>query len=613
MTGSVHRFQILGPLRVRRDETELPLGPRQGRVILALLLARAGQTVTTGEILTALWGARPPDSAVNILHRYIGSLRRVLEPDLARRSPGRWILPQLGGYHLPLDADCFDLLAFREIVRQAATVAPAEPEEGLRSYLMGLGLWRGRPAAGLTPPSAPLPALSAIEREYSGAVIEAAALALALQRPVSVLPALRQAATWDPANERLHASLLLVLSADGRQAEALSLYQEVRRRFGGAVPRLDEAYRRILHQLPESAPGPSPSLPPSSVTVSAPGPAVIRPAQLPTRLPRFVGRESELARLDEIFTERRRALLTVAVCGMPGVGKSTLAVHLAHRVAQHFPDGQLYADLRGFSAGPPVTPGAVLGSFLEALGVPRAAIPESADARAAMFRSSLAGRRMLVLLDDVRESDQASPLFPGDAGSAVVMTSRRRLTGLAANVGTRLFALDEPAPEEAVALLAARIGDRTAADPAVLAELAERAGRLPLALSILAARTLLEPGVTPASLLAELRRPGTGLDPFSSDELNEDLRTIFSWSYRTLSIEAATMFRALAGHPGPDITVRSAASLPSAPVGPARAPLEELAATGLLTARMHGRYVIHDLGRRYAAELPELFRTAHRI
>ncbi|GAA2590911.1 BTAD domain-containing putative transcriptional regulator [Winogradskya consettensis] len=572
-------FQLLGPLRVARQGTELSLGPRQQRLILALLLARAGQVVLAGELTALLWGDDPPASAANVVHRYVGALRRLFEPELPTRAGGRWITSEPGGYRLHPGDATVDLLAFREL---------SKPGAGLDALLAALALWHGRCAAGL---EATHPVFVAVDREHAVVAAEAARLALEDHRPADVLPALHQAATWEPLNETLHARLMLVLAADGRQAEAIGLYQQLRQRLDvelGVHPGadLENAYREVLRAVER----------PPAVS------ALVRPAQLPSDLPGFGGRDALLRELTELVRTGHR---TVAIDGMPGVGKTSLAVHLAHGSAAAFPDGVLFADLHGFD--PAVAPSGaaeVLQGFLEALGVPLSRIPAGTDARAGQFRSVLADRRVLIVLDNAHDVTQVRPLLPGEGASTVVVTSRRRLTGLATGAGARLFTLDVPDAQEARALLAARLGDhRAAAEPAALEEVAERCGRLPLALAIVAARAGMAPHWPLSAIAAELRDTRAILDAFSDDDLTEDLRAVFSWSHRMLSPAAARLFRLLALHPGPELSVAAAASLAAESTALTRTLLSELARIGLAARVPEDRYKMHDLVRAYALEL----------
>jgi tetratricopeptide (TPR) repeat protein len=338
------------------------------------------------------------------------------------------------------------------------------------------------------------------------------------------------------------------------------------------------------------------------------------PRQLPAAIAGFTGRDAELRTLDDLVREPATAgtALIAAVSGTAGVGKTTLAVHWAHRMAGWFPAGELYVDLRGFDpAEPPVTPAAAIRGFLGALGEPPEQIPDSPAAQADRYRKLLAKRRVLVVLDNARDAEQVRPLLPGSACCAVVVTSRNQLTGLTVAEGARPLTLDLLTREEARQLLAARIGaDRVAAEPRAVEEIITSCARLPLALAIVAARAAAHPRFLLEALASELRdTPCAGLAVFGTGDQATDVQAVFSWSYQQLGARAARMFRLLGLHPGPDITVPAAASLAGLARGEARSALAELARAHLVTEHAPGRFGFHDLLRAYAAGQAHLHDT----
>lgn len=332
----------------------------------------------------------------------------------------------------------------------------------------------------------------------------------------------------------------------------------------------------------------------------APEPTVA-PRQLPAAPPNFAGREAELAALDRIADETAApggAVVVSAIGGTAGIGKTTLAVHWARGAADRFPDGHLYVNLRGYGPGAPLTPTEAVRGFLDVFAVPPKEIPTTLDGQTGLYRSLLAGRRMLVLLDNARDAEQVRPLLPGAAGCLALVTSRDRLTSLIAVEGAHPLRLDLLTPAEARTMLADRLGPhRVLAEPDAVARIVAACAGLPLVLAIVAARAASHPDFTLADLAAEL----TGLDAFAGADL--DVRTVFSWSYRALAPEVATLFRLLGGHPGPDIGVAAAASLAGAPVREARGLLRTLAEAHLLAEHRPGRFACHDLLRAYAEEL----------
>jgi tetratricopeptide (TPR) repeat protein len=354
---------------------------------------------------------------------------------------------------------------------------------------------------------------------------------------------------------------------------------------------------------------------PAAVTVTRPL-ALTVPRQLPTRVPHFAGRASELALLDGVLDEAASdratgstGVVISAIGGTAGVGKTALALHWAHRVAYRFPDGQLYANLRGFDAGfdtgggLPADPADVLRGFLDALGVHPERLPADTDGLAALFRSVLAGRRMLVLLDNAADGAQVRPLLPASPECLVIVTSRRELAALSAREGARLLQLDVLSELEANELLVSRLGQqRAAADPWAVTELAALCARLPLALSVVVARAAAAPNLPLSALAAELTELGGRLDALDAGDPGANVRTVLSLSYRHLPENSARMFRLLGLHPGPDISAAAAASLAGVAPAAARAALRGLTRASLLMEVAPGRYAFHDLLRAYAAE-----------
>ncbi|MFF7950083.1 AfsR/SARP family transcriptional regulator [Streptomyces griseorubiginosus] len=345
-----------------------------------------------------------------------------------------------------------------------------------------------------------------------------------------------------------------------------------------------------------------------SDTGAPPRPSLDIPAQLPMSAGGFTGRVEELARLHDLLAEVERqptAVVVSALSGTAGVGKTALAVHWARQVRAEFPDGQVYVNLRGFDPG-----GAAVGAaeairgFLDAFGVPANRVPRGLDAQAALYRSLLAGRRVLIVLDNARDADQVRPLLPGAPGCLALVTSRNRLTGLAVTEGAHLLPVDLLAPAEARELLAGRLGAvRTAAEPAAVDEIVVRCAGLPLALAVVAARASGRPGLPLAGLAKELRTADRRLDPLDGGDSLTGVRSVFQWSYRLLSPRAARFFRLLGLHPGPDTAVPAAAALAGVTAPETRTLLAELTEAQLLTEHRPDRYTFHDLLRAYAAEL----------
>lgn len=621
------KLSVLGPVRAWHGDVEIDLGPPQQRAILALLLVKAGQPASMTELISLLWPHDPPVSAANVIQRCVGALRRALEPGLAPRANGRWLLRQGGGYRLALDTATLDLLQFRALARQArAALDGQRGADAVPLYVQALQLWRGQCAAGVETDAS----FTTLDQERLAVAQEAADSALRFGGARLLLPALRQAAAGAPLDEPLQARLMLVLAAAGYQAEALGVYRTVARQLAdelGMDPtqELRSAYQKVLRQqaTPSQPPSPQPNgtgadLPDLGVDVSdaveiadeseqAPAPLVPL-AQLPADLPTFTGRKAELDRLTGLLAATDRnpsAVRIVAIDGMAGIGKTTLAVHLAHQVAKDYPDGQLYLNLRGFdSSGTSMTASEALRVFLDALGVGPQRIPAEPEAQAALYRSMLHGRKVLVLLDNARDVEQIRPLLPASSGCLVIITSRNQLTGLITTHAAYPLTVESFSAQDARATLTQRLDPyRLANDNAALDEIVELCAGLPLAVAIVAARATVHSYLPISAIASELRDARTRLDAFSANDPATDIRAVFSWSYELLSPPAARLFRLLSLHAGPDISTAAMASLIGTPEAPTRRLVTELTRARLLVEARPHRFGMHDLIRVYAEEL----------
>jgi tetratricopeptide (TPR) repeat protein/transcriptional regulator with XRE-family HTH domain len=337
-------------------------------------------------------------------------------------------------------------------------------------------------------------------------------------------------------------------------------------------------------------------------------PGRVVPRELPSAAPGFTGRSAELKALtrllDRLSEQASGTVVISSIGGTAGVGKTTLAVHWAHQVADRFPDGQLYVNLRGYDSGPPVPAADALAGFLRSLGVAGRDIPPEADRRAARYRSLLAGRRMLIVLDNAGSADQVRPLLPGSPACTVVVTSRDALAGLVARDGATRLDLDVLSLEEAVALLRTLIGARVDAEPAAAARLAHQCCRLPLALRVAAELAASRAAASLAGLADELADLCTRLDLLDAGgDPGTGVRAVFSWSYRHLHAEEARTFRLLGLHPGPDLEIYAATALTGTTVPKGRQAVGVLARAHLLSSISPGRHGMHDLLRGYAREL----------
>ncbi|WBB58712.1 BTAD domain-containing putative transcriptional regulator [Streptomyces sp. WMMC500] len=617
------RFSVLGPVRGWRGDRELELGSPQQRVVLAALLLRCGRTVTAGELVDAVWGEEPPAAAVSVLRTYVSRLRRVLEPGRGAGVVPQVIVSSADGYFVRVPELAVDLHVFEQRVAgarrlRAAGNVPAAGEK-LRAALEG---WEGVPLAGLPGPFAKAERSRLTEQRLSVTEMRLEA-DVQLRRHSEVIAELAVLTADHPLREQLSRLLMLALYRSGRQAEALAAYRTLHSTLAaelGIEPgaALQELHHRILNADTSlefaSADHVSAQLDGrqgrdgdgEGSRVSPAAERQGRPAQLPADLATFTGRHAELAQIEAMLPvgEEHPATVISVIGGMAGIGKTALAVHWAHRIAHRYPDGQLYINLRGFDpADSAVPPAEAVRIFLDALGVPAHRIPTDLEAQVALYRSLVAGRRMLILLDNARDTEHVRPLLPGCPDCLVIVTSRSQLTGLIVTNGAQPLTLNPLPSTEAHDLLARRIGTaRPAAEPAATREIITRCARLPLALAIIAARAATHPGFPLSAVAEELRVNRGSLDAFTGGDLGTDIRAVFSTSYDALSVPAARLFRLLGLHPGADISAPAAAALSALPVRETRGLLTDLARAHLLTEHAPGRYTLHDLLRTYAAE-----------
>lgn len=564
--------------------------------------------MSVASLVDALWGEDHPGSAVNLLHRYVGALRRALDPELGHRETGRWLLRGSGGYRFTTDATTLDLLRFRDLMGKARSERDAGSDrQAVHTFAEALALWDGPVAANTPAPVRSHTVFTALEREHVAAVNEATDLALRRGLPKPVLVPLQWVTSQHPFDEPSHSRLILALAAAGYRADALDVHASIRARLAdelGIDPgaELRAAHEAVLRDESEPLQQEVQHEPEPLVDAPLPAPSVM-PAQLPRDLAVFAGRKDELEHLLAEHDEPAGATAVTLIRGMAGVGKTTLAVRYVHRIAHLYPDGQLYLNLRGFDrTGDVVQSEEAVRRFLDELGVPSARIPVGFDAQVNLYRSVLADRRILVVLDNARDAEQVRPLLPGSTGCHVVVTSRNQLLSLVAVEGARPLLLTPLSRVEAREFLARRLGSRPS-DPAAISEIIDLCAGLPLALAIVAARAALQPLHPLSAVAAALSDTKDSLDSFSDADSIIDARAAFTWSYQALGPDAADMFRMLSLHPGPEIPARAAASLLG--VSPARALplLDELERGHLVTQYAPRRYTMHDLVRVYATEL----------
>jgi DNA-binding SARP family transcriptional activator/Tfp pilus assembly protein PilF len=563
-------------------------------------------------MIDAIWGETPPRHAVNLVQRHVSGLRRVLEPDRPGHAPSDLLAWTDSGYLLTVPAGALDLHLFEsELARARAAQSAGHLREAAEALHSALGLWRGSVCDGLSSPFLDAQSDRLAESRIS-ALEERIALDLATGVHADLITELRDLVNQHPLRERLHGLLMLALYRADRQADALAVFRDARRQLREELGIEPAAPLQRLHQQILAA---DPELAIAAVAEVGTGAAAMAdprwplPAQLPHPVPDFTGRTAELDRLDALLAagggDAGTGVVITTITGTAGVGKTSLAVHWAHRVRGLFPDGQLYVNLRGFDpTGSAMKPAEAIRGFLDAFGVPPQQIPASLEAQAALYRSLLAGRRVLVLLDNAGHEDQVRPLLPGSPGSLVIVTSRDELPGLIVTEGARPVVVDLLSPREARQLLSRRIGDtRVMAETEAVDTITVLCARLPLALMLVAARAATHPDFRLAALAAELSEIGGSLDALGGEDQVTSVRAVFSWSYQRLSDPGRQLFRLLGLHFGPDISTPAAASLAGLPKEQIRPALAELARAHLVTERVPGRFTFHDLLRAYAAEV----------
>ncbi len=585
------RFALLGPVRTWHGENPLPPGSPLQRALLAALLLRDGRTATADELIDAVWGDEPPDTALAALRTYAFRLRKTLGPGA--------LVSQAGGYALRTAPESLDTAVAEQRAAEAERARAAGDLARARELLASaLDLWEGEPLAGIPGPYAETQRTRLTQWRMT--LLETRLeLDLELGCHADAVSELTALSAEHPLRERLRALLMLALYRGGRQAEALGVYADTRRLLAEELgvdpgPQLTELHQRILEGDPELA------APPATGEQAKPV-ANVRPAQLPAAVADFTGREGFVSELvEELASADSGVMALSAVAGIGGVGKTTLAVHVAHAAREAFPDGQLYVDLQGQDARP-AEPETVLASFLRALGTPDSAIPDGLDDRSALYRSVLDGRRVLALLDNAHDAAQVRPLLPGTPGSAALITSRVRMVDLA---GAHLVDLDVMSPEEALQLFTKIVGaERVMAERQAALDVVAACGFLPLAIRIAASRLATRRGWTVSVLARKLSDERRRLDELKAGDLA--VKATFELGYGQLAPAQARAFRLLSLPGGPDLSLDAAAAVLGMDPYEAETLLESLVDISLLESAAPARYRYHDLLRLYARDCAE--------
>ncbi|MBW4718892.1 AfsR/SARP family transcriptional regulator [Saccharothrix obliqua] len=591
-------FGVLGPLQVLADGRRLVIGRKGMRGLLAMLVLAANRVVPIDEIVDSLWADDPPATARTIVHGYVSRLRRML--DQADPAGSARILTTPPGYQLAVDPWRLDFHRARRLV-SSARGKPAP----IRAQLLreSLGLWRGQVLSDV--PGDPI--TTDLEELRLAALEERIEAELELGRHLELVGELRQLVGEHPFRERLVGHIMRALYRSGQRADALEAYQRFHRLVVDELgidpgPELRVLHEQVLRDDPALS---SPGLAEPAVPVP-PRPGVVVPAQLPAAASGFIGRDEELAWLDRLCDGRDPTTTTVAVVnGAPGIGKSELAVTWGHRRAEQFPDGLLFAALHGFAPDrEPVRPAEVLARFLLALGVPADGVPRDLDDRVGLYRSVLAKRRVLVVLDDARDPEQVRLLLPPGAGSVVLVTSRRKLESLVVSNGARMLTLDTLHEDESVRLVDEVVGKPLSEqEPVATRMLAELCGNLPLALRIAAAKLVFSPEWTVEALVAQLSDDDARLRALDLADSGVGVARALAVSYRNLPPELAEAFRAAGLVPGRWVSPHAVAALCRTDLGTAAGRLADLADAHLLVEQWRGGFVLHDLVRLYAREV----------
>ena len=586
------QFRVLGAFEADSGR-DLPirLASTQQRTLLALLLCGRGAVVSTDALMDALWGSRQPATGRKSLHVQVHRLRRAL-------GHGVQILQRAPGYCLPLSTHDVDAVSFEELVALARQeLSLGNPVHAAELFKRGLDLWRGTPFADVSDVGPVVAERARLEEARLSALADRFEIDLSLQRHNEIIAELSGLVRAYPLREQFRRQLMIALAETGRRADALENYREGRSIMVAELgvepgPELQEVQQQLLTNTAAT----------SSSTRWTP----LVPAQLPPDVADFTGRAGELDALRNVLRRDDSSTLRVAVITGPGgVGKSTLAVHALHEARSSYPDGQLVVNLRGTHSNP-MSPRFALGRLLTSMGLDHGMIADSLEERSAHYRSALADRRILVLLDDVADEEQVRPLLPGTETCAVVVTSRARLTGLDR---TTTINLEELEPHQAISLLATIAGaDRVNADIEMATEIVTLCGHLPLAVRIAASRLNVSPHWTPAVLLGRLRDERQRLDTLAAGDLA--VRSSIGLSYRGLNAAARHAFNLLGLAPMHEITGWMMAALTDTPLREAEIYLETLEQAQLLSVVRidefdRARYRWHDLVRLYAAERAE--------
>ncbi len=598
-------LQILGPLAIWLRGKQLDPGSTKHRIILGLLAMTPNSLVHQDGLVDVVWGDDPPATAVRLLRHYVTRMRRTLDPGRASRDPAGMIVLAGACYCLRVNDGQLDLLTFERTARRGrAACVRGNVVEACEHYQQALGMWHGELLADVDVLRSH-PAFLHITRRQSAVICDYADAACVAGLPDQALPHLWSLAAREPLDEKVHAKLMIALASAGQQATALIEYEGLSRRLDAELgvrpgPELTSLHLRILRQEVPSASR-------ARFVVHDGAYAIpVVPKELPATARHFVGRQSELATLTGVLDDSAAMAGTAVIwtiVGTAGVGKTALALRWAHQVAHRWPDGQLYVNLRGYDPGQPVSAAEALAGFLRTLGLPGQDIPPGTDERAARYRTLLARRRMLVVLDNAACAEQVRPMLPSVPSCLALITSRDSLAGLVASEGARRLDLGVLASVDALDLLRALIGDRVDNDLTAATALAARCCWLPLVLRVAGELASAHPAGSLADLVSELAEPRRRLDLLDADgDPRTGIRAMFSWSCARLEAPARRAFWRLGKSPAADLDRYSTAELCGTTVREADRLLDQLTRAHLTYRIGPGHFAMHDLLRAYAAE-----------
>lgn len=599
-------LRVLGPVEAFVDGSAIDLGAPRQRCVLAVLALEPNRIVPLERLIDAIWDTDAPPAAKSSVQAYISRLRKAFTSVDGLSLTGR-----AGGYRLDIAPEAIDLHRFQTLTKEARQTP--DPVTADRLFSQALDLWRGDPLSDVRTSWLTDRVCAGLEQQRLDAIEDRYDCRLKLGAHADVISPLRGLVAEHPLRERLVGLLILALYRSGQKAAALETYQQAADRIvedlgldpGTELRKLHEAILRDEPWL-DAPPPPKPE-PVRAVAVERP--RSVTPAQLPGDIAAFTGRRAELERLDALHhpgddMNRSAGMRITAITGTAGVGKTSLALHWGHRAAAQFPDGALYLNLRGFDdQQPPIEPTDALRQLLGGLGTSINTIPASLDERAALFRSLLANRNALIVLDNARGSKQVRPLLPGTPECHVLVTSRTRLDGLVALDGAHQISLDSLSPDESRQLLATIIGSaRVDAEPEAVQQLSALCGHLPLGLRLAGAQLAAQESRAITDFVDELADYQDRLDTLDLLDLDTPLRATFDVSYESLTDDAAAVFRIVGLHPGPDVDPLVLAAGITAKVSRVRRWLDQLAIAHLVSESTPGRYTMHDLLRAYALE-----------